>query len=88
MGWNGKQDDPATANLRWASTPISSQHSDLKPAVQRSHVNTDFLCQQSDPAVRILQYLDHDPDDDYDDPEDVQKNDNDERNGNDDNDDR
>ena len=49
--------------------------SDLKPAVQRSQVNTDFLCQQSDPAVRILHYLDHDPNDD--DPENDQKNDND-----------
>ena len=49
--------------------------SDLKPAVQRYQVNTDFLCQQSNPAVRILQYLDHDPD--YDDLEDDQKNDND-----------
>ena len=30
VGWHRKQDDPAAANLRWASTPISSQHSDLK----------------------------------------------------------
>ena len=50
--------------------------SDLKPAVVLgSQVNTDFLCQQSDPAVRILHYLDHDPNDD--DPENDQKNDND-----------
>ena len=66
--------------------------SDLKPAVVLgSEVNTDFLCQQSAPAVRILYYLDHDPDDhdpdDHDhDPEGDQKNDNDERNDNDGND--